>query len=176
MDFSFFEIQQYYDTHLQGESKFDENECQNNSDLTFEFETHDNSVAPSDTTEMNEKQFKGLVYTRKGKARERQDNIQQQSHEQDLRPNQETRNFTSTDQDSSQAITKLTNSNIIDLPITQRKGVRSCTIYPLSNFLANKNLSPIFFALISQIDYIRFQMMYMKLQRCLNGRKRSLKK
>lgn len=50
----FFEEQSYYDTHLQGESEFDEDAYQNNSDLTFEFETPDNFVTPSDKTRMNE--------------------------------------------------------------------------------------------------------------------------
>lgn len=40
----------------------------NNSDLTFEFGTPDKFVTPSNTTRMNEKQFKGLVYTGKNKA------------------------------------------------------------------------------------------------------------
>lgn len=65
-------------------------------------------------------------------------------------------NLTSADpDDSSQGMPKQTSSNTIDLLIAQRKGVRSCTINPLSNFVTYRNLSPAFFGLISQIDFVR---------------------
>lgn len=65
-------------------------------------------------------------------------------------------NLTSTDpDDSSQVMPKKTPSNTIDLPIAQRKGVRSCIIHPLSDFVTYRSLSPTFFGLISQIDFVR---------------------
>lgn len=67
---------------------------------------------------MNEKRFKGLVYTSKGKAHGKCDIILPQSHESDLEPNQEMHNLTSADpDDSSQGMPKQTSSNTIDLLI-----------------------------------------------------------
>ena len=43
------------------------------------------------------------------------------------------------------------NSEVDDsnLPIAIRKGMRSCTKHPLSKYVSNKNLSPVFYAFTS---------------------------
>lgn len=130
----------------------DEDKCINNSDITFEFEINHNSVAPSDTVERSGKFLQGLLYTRKDHAKYRGDNILPQSHEPDPRPNREMLNKTSSDPD--QRMLKSTSSNSIDLPIAIRKGTQSCTKHSLSNFVSYKNLSPSFFAFVSQLEYV----------------------
>ena len=42
----------------------------------------------------------------------------------------------------------------LDLPIAQRKGVRSCTQHPLRNYISYSNLSPKFQAFVTSLDSI----------------------
>ena len=45
-------------------------------------------------------------------------------------------------------------SSQLDLPIALRKGVRSCTKYPLSNFVSYKNVSSPYLSFISQVSSV----------------------
>ena len=42
----------------------------------------------------------------------------------------------------------------LDLPITVRKGVRSCTQYPISNFISYDSLSPSYITFLSSLNSI----------------------
>lgn len=74
----FFESQSYYNSHLQGEYDSIEDKYLTNSNLKIEFENNDMHVQhaleqdlpESDTVKVNEKQFKGFVYTIRGSAKE----------------------------------------------------------------------------------------------------------
>ena len=43
---------------------------------------------------------------------------------------------------------------ILIFPIATRKGVRSCTKHPMSNYVSYKNLSPLFFVFTSHLSLV----------------------
>ena len=56
------------------------------------------------------------------------------------------------DSSNSAPVLSIPTINDIDLPIAQRKGVRSCTHHPISNFLSNQHISPAFHSFLSKLS------------------------
>jgi len=61
--------------------------------------------------------------------------------------------------DSCQLVQFISNSSFescddLNIPIATRKGVRSCTKHPMSNYVSYKNLSPSFFAFTSHLSSV----------------------
>ena len=44
----------------------------------------------------------------------------------------------------------------LNIPIANRKGIRACIKYPMSNFVSYKKLSPTFFAFTSHLSCVEF--------------------
>ncbi|KAH9762305.1 protein kinase domain-containing protein [Citrus sinensis] len=144
--------------------------CLNDSDLNIEFDCINNDVLPKENEkrnpneltvenseqpplmpshnqnsgmlEMCTKQYKGLVYSKEYQEQKRKRNIVLQHHqESDQRLDHENSNKNPTGN------FELNSSNQKDLPIALRKGVRSCTKHPLSNFISYNNVTLPFEAL-----------------------------
>ena len=58
-------------------------------------------------------------------------------------------------QDEAESSPKLGSDPELDLPIAQRKGVRSCTQHPLQSYIFYANLSPKFQAFVTFLDNIK---------------------
>ncbi|CAM8951545.1 unnamed protein product [Rhodiola kirilowii] len=176
MDVTFFENDLYYTSHLQGENTSGDEFLDS---MVFELddgsvkhllkekqieptdcvlETNElnieNSERPvivpyhSQNTETAEKymeRFKGLVYSRKkggSNPQHRQESDQRLDHE------------VHDDCSYSQGNFESNHSSKLDLPIALRKGTRSCTKYPLSNFVSYKSISPSYRAFVSQMSSV----------------------
>lgn len=179
MDVTFFEGQSYsHNFHFQGEKNNSENDmCLNDSDLNIEFDCINNDVLPKENekgnpnestvensrqpplmpshnqnsgmSEICTKRYKGLVYSKEYLEQKKKRNIVLQHHqESDQRLDHE-----NSDKNPPSNF-ELNSSNKNDLPIALRKGVRSCTKHPLSNFISYKNVTPSFRAFISQVSRV----------------------
>ncbi|RVX15196.1 hypothetical protein CK203_008076 [Vitis vinifera] len=71
---------------------------------------------------------------------------------------------------SSEFVHNELSNNDLDRPIALRKGVISCTKYPIYNFVSYKGLSPSFFGLLLPIlPTYKFPTTYKKLSNYQNG-------
>lgn len=112
--------------------------------LTIEFGDKDSFVqhvaeydlTQTDTTEVDKKQFKGLVYKRREYPKNRGD------HSRESIPRMDRVTHTP----------NITPSSYIDIPIAQRKGIRSCTKHQLSNFVSY--LSHSYYSFVSKLDTV----------------------
>ena len=108
----------------------------------------------TETTEMHAKRYKGLVYSKDYQAQKRA-TVLQHHQESNQRLDHEINNDSSKIPHSNLPGNSVSNSSSqLDLPIALRKGVRSCTKYPLSNFVSYKNVSSPYLSFISQVSSV----------------------
>ena len=150
MDVTFHEGTSYYNpSHVQGESQPNEHEIVNSSDFQISLELGHIPVTDIEPDlkvmpETNEKRY-GLVYSKKKSYNSQH---LQASHLR-LDSDPQTQDYGS----KIPANTLPDNSGSAsqsNLPIALRKGVRTCTQHPLSNFVSYKNISPQHCVFISQ--------------------------
>ncbi|KAL9434214.1 hypothetical protein AB3S75_028943 [Citrus x aurantiifolia] len=108
----------------------------------------------TETTEMCTKRFKGLVYSKEHLAQKRA-TIPQHYQESDQRLDHEVCDDSPEIPENNPPGNYESNSSSqLDLPIALRKGIRSCTKHPLSNFISYKNISSSYCAFISQVSSV----------------------
>ena len=86
-------------------------------------------------------------YSRRDKAEEA---IMQSTQSQESSPSE----LPSHESSSGELPTTLECFNDLDKPIAQRKGVRSCTKHPISNFVSYESLSPSYRAFALSISFV----------------------
>lgn len=106
-------------------------------------------------SEIGVKRYKGLVYSRKNQGQDKRGTIQQHHQEPIPRLDHEILdNPSKASKIDDPGIYESNSSSQLDLPIALRKGVRSCTKHPLSNFTSYNNLSASYSAFISQVSSV----------------------
>ncbi|PON38652.1 hypothetical protein PanWU01x14_311080 [Parasponia andersonii] len=112
-------------------------------------------------TEINEKRYKGLVYSKEYQAQKKKGTILKHSQESDLRLDQDDKNDLSKIPDDNPSGNS-ESSNQLDLPIALRKGVRACNILCLILFLI-KVYHLLIILLFHKCLVLSFPIMYRKL-------------
>ncbi|KAH9716025.1 protein kinase domain-containing protein [Citrus sinensis] len=121
---------------------------------------HKTDTTIIDETRFNDERLFGKTYTREKRIQSKKDAaILPQRHESDPIPDPK-----NIDSENPGTISKFieyeslsipqVHSDPLDLPIALRKGIRSCTQHPLSNFVSYKNLSSSYHTFVSQLSSV----------------------
>ncbi|KAL9420128.1 hypothetical protein AB3S75_037830 [Citrus x aurantiifolia] len=182
MDVTFFESQSFFNPPLQGgkgnEDSVFELDMNTNGEANIETEIfnpntlnkedrritlvpeHKTDITIIDETRFNDERLFGKTYTREKRIQSKKDAvILPQRHESDPIPDPK-----NIDSENPGTISKFIESKSLsipqvhydplDLPIALRKGIKSCTQHPLSNFVSYKNLSSSYHTFVSQLSSV----------------------